>query len=130
MKLVKVSLSIIYLSWPTLLPSAQYLPYLCIHTALLQQFAASSDLEHIFSNPDHVRRLIDGVPFFKALSGVEDIRTKGDQITADDVSQSQSPIMSFLHMMMMTMVMVVMMMKSTTGLDITREHENVFWCNK
>lgn len=62
------------------------LPFLST-TALLQQFAASSELESIFTKPEHVRRLLDGVPFFKALKGIEDIEQKAvKDITSEDVS--------------------------------------------
>lgn len=59
------------------------------HLGIVGELFQSSDLDKIFTQPKYVAMILDNVPLFKAVTGVEEIAAKGEDMTPEDVSVSQ-----------------------------------------
>jgi hypothetical protein len=61
------------------------------HLGIVGELFQSSDLDKIFTQPKYVAMILDNVPVFKAVTGVEEIAAKGEDMTPQDVSVCHFP---------------------------------------
>lgn len=66
------------------------------HKGLIRDMLDSQDLDMVFGEPDLVKAVLDNVPGWQAIKGIDEIRAKGDGITVADVSPQNAIYIYYL----------------------------------